>query len=97
MHKHQEVLSIQCFACHGMIENSQQVVLTNNYDPKRQFYEFIDVEGTIRYYAPKMERVYFIILFACCRELYDSRAKRGEGVPRDMTQKDFELCAVRHL
>ena len=39
-----DILSIQMFAGHGMILNGSQVVLTNNFDKKTQFYEFLNVE-----------------------------------------------------
>ena len=44
----QEILSIQAFACHGMINNGIQVVVTNNFDENSRFYEFILAENNIR-------------------------------------------------
>lgn len=39
----------------------------------------IQVENTIRYHSQSMERVYFICIFACCRELFNSSKCIGEG------------------
>ena len=67
----QEILSIQAFACHGMIKRGEQVVVANNYDTKNRFYELIEAESNIRFRARRMPKIYFIVLFACCREFYN--------------------------
>lgn len=70
------------FAGHGMILNGGQVVLTNNYDPKCKFYEFILVEMRIRLCSKNLTNVYFIALFACCREIYnEAKTKKGIASP----------------
>ena len=48
MNPQQEILSIQVFACHGLINNGAQVVATNNYDHEKRYYEFIEAETNIR-------------------------------------------------
>lgn len=48
LHPTRDILSIQMFACHGMIFNGNQVVLINNYDKTTNFYEFIQPELYIR-------------------------------------------------
>lgn len=47
---------------------------TSNYDPKDNYYEFILIEGQIRTFAPDIPNVYFLILFACCREIFEKKA-----------------------
>ncbi len=77
-HPDEEILSLQTFAGHGFIVNGNQNIATNNYCNNEKFYEFIKVESTIRFYSPKMTNVYFLTLFACCREYYNPGKKKGE-------------------
>jgi hypothetical protein len=72
-HPNEEILSIQAFACHGIIMEGSQRCLINNYDDDRSFYELINVESTIRIKAMSMPNVFFLVLFACCREGYTSK------------------------
>ena len=50
---------------------------TNNFCNTEKFYEFIKVEVTIRHYSKKMTNVYFLTLFACCREYYIPGKRKG--------------------
>jgi len=61
-----------------MIVNGLQSMLTNCYSNQNKFYEFINVEQEIRLYAPKMINVFFLIIFACCREYFTPLKKIGE-------------------
>lgn len=63
-----------------MCSNGEQIVLANKFCQNRKFYEMIEVEGTVRHNAPEMEKVYFILLFACCRELYNPEKNFGVGI-----------------
>jgi hypothetical protein len=77
--KEEEILSIQVFACHGLISDGSQVVATNNYDKESKFYKFIEAETNIRNMANEMSRAYFIVLFACCRQAYTKFEKKSTG------------------
>ena len=66
----EEILSIQAFACHGLIYENQQVAAANIFNATEKYYKFINVESNIRYYARSLRNVYFIVLFACCRQKY---------------------------
>jgi hypothetical protein len=46
------------------------VLVANKFDKFKNYYEFIEVERNIRSFAKDMKQVYFIVLFACCRENY---------------------------
>ena len=37
----EEILSIQAFACHGLMVNGMQVAAANNFNAKEEYYEFI--------------------------------------------------------
>jgi hypothetical protein len=39
-----------------------------NGDKENPYYETLEVEKLIRLRAPTMQKVFFLILFACCRE-----------------------------
>ena len=71
-----EVLALQTFACHGIINKGSQRVLINQPNSSGNYYEVIHVETNIRKRAIKMPKVYFLILFACCREGY---TRKGEN------------------
>lgn len=77
--KTEEILSIQVFACHGLINNGSQVAATNNYEKESRYYEFIEAETNIRQMANSMSRVYFIVLFACCRQAYTKWERKSSG------------------
>ena len=59
-----------------MVDKGQQIVLTNNFDQETKFYHFIMAETNIRSKSIEMSNVYFLVLFACCREHYN-RSKTG--------------------
>ena len=44
----EEILSIQSFSCHGMIEAGCQVAVANVFDVSTQYYDFLKVEFYIR-------------------------------------------------
>lgn len=91
----EEVLSVQAFAGHGMNKQGEQVLVTNRFDSSSKFYRFIQVENRIRGMAKEMDRVYFIVLFACCRELYVPDKKMGDGFESSDLCK-FQLCSLLH-
>ena len=66
-HPNEEILSIQTFACHGKLLAGCQAVLVNKISANG-FYEMIPVELNVRLESPKAKNVYFLTLFACCRE-----------------------------
>jgi hypothetical protein len=66
----EEILSLQTFACHGIISEGSQKVLINKHDEYKTFYETIHVETSIRLKSLMVPKVYFLVLFACCREGY---------------------------
>jgi len=47
-HKDENVLSIQMFACHGMIKDGCQNVLVNNFNLRQFYYELIPIEFLVR-------------------------------------------------
>jgi len=67
-----QVLSIQTFACHGIVSKGVQKCLLNKPNEEGNFYETLDVEQMIRERAPKMPKVFFLVMFACCRESHNS-------------------------
>lgn len=58
--------------------------MTNRFCQESQFYEFIKVESNVRGKSKDMERVYFILLFACCREI--AKSKKGLGISESAEQ-----------
>ena len=60
-----------------MMVGGQQVAVLNAFNPTEEFYEFIHAESNIRVVAPSMCKVYFIVLFACCRENYHKGKVKG--------------------
>ena len=64
-------LRLLCFAffsCHGMLFQSTQHVVLNEFDPKKNFYKLYGAESQIRYLSDLYKNCYFISIFACCRE-----------------------------
>jgi hypothetical protein len=59
--------------------SGQQVAVANIFDKREEFYEFIHAEQNIRVVAPSLPKVYFIVLFACCRENYHKGKIKGHG------------------
>lgn len=92
------MLSLQTFACHGIIHNGVQKCLLNKKHATEQYFDFIEVEATIRKKAPEMPRVYFLVLFACCRESYiseDDKKNLGRKAISQLTseQKNQQTVA----
>ena len=72
-----KILSIQFFASHGFNKGGYECIVSNNYDFKTNYYELIDVEMSIRYSAERAgNRVYFLIFFAACRELFTPNSSK---------------------
>lgn len=67
-HPDEEFLSIQTFACHGIVDEGSQRALINHPNASNTYYLTIDVEIAIRKQAPEMPNVFFLVIFACCRE-----------------------------
>ena len=72
-HPKEEILSLQTFACHGIISEGSQKVLINEFDQYGTFYQTVNVETSIRLNASRVPNVYFLLLFACCREGYTAK------------------------
>lgn len=60
-----------------MTKGNMQVCLTNNFDSQTSYYEFIEVERSIRYQQADFQQVYFLVLFACCSEEYAPAKHKG--------------------
>ena len=58
-------------AGHGMNYEGRQVVLLNEFDAKRKFYKWWNIEERIRKFAARFENSHFLAFFACCREYYN--------------------------
>lgn len=95
-HPEEEILSVQAFACHGMMNKGTQVVLTNSFDENTKFYHFIHAENNIRSYSSQLERVYFIALFACCRENFVPDRKKGCGISC-LNKRCYHICPNRYV
>ena len=64
-------LRLLCFAffsCHGMLFESTQHVVLNEFDPKKKFYKLYAAQEQIRFLSNRYKNCYFISVFACCRE-----------------------------
>jgi hypothetical protein len=66
------------FACNGVILEGRQKILVNKFDEGKSFYEMWNVELLLRLKAKKMNKVFFLILFACCRDSYVVKQITGE-------------------
>lgn len=53
-------------------------MLVNAYDEDKYFYHMWNVELELRLKAKKMNKVFFLVLFACCRDSYVKKAIVGE-------------------
>ena len=65
--RHKNFLSLQYFACHGVTISNHQCILSNKIDPETKNYQIIDVEQLIRDHVENNSNLYFLALFACCR------------------------------
>ena len=73
------ILSIQFFASHGYVISGTQRVVANYFDQKTEFYELINPESLIRAKAESVPDVYFLSLFACCRETREDEKGYGKA------------------
>ena len=64
------VLTLSCFASHGMIQSGRQVILLNELLSDKGFYKFFGVEENIRMLAQKYPNAYLVVIYACCREIF---------------------------
>ena len=74
--------------------------MTNNYNNITKFYEFINVEQKIRFESKELVNVYFIALFACCRELFVKGKKMGQQVhdpPTVIGAPDLNSTSDHHV
>ena len=60
-----------------MIKDGKQAVLTNEF--AKGFYKFLNVEADVRAQT-KRPNLYWIVVFACCRELYNPVSKHKGGI-----------------
>ena len=59
------------FACHGFSRLSMQSIVLNEFDPKLNFYVLYPAEEKIRTISEATLNCYYIVLFACCRGIWD--------------------------
>ena len=65
------ILSLQMFASVGYICNGFQCIATSSFSQGRAFFELITIERITRDMAALAPNVYFLDLFACCREVFN--------------------------
>ena len=83
------MLVFYAFAGHGMQVDGEQVLLINQLNTKKGFYEWWAAEYDIRRLAKKFPNTYLVAIFACCREIFRPATHCGlVGGPRD---KAYEL------
>ena len=63
------ILTLSCYASHGMIQDGRQVILVNEYASDKGFYKIVGVEENTRMLAMKYSNAYLIVIYACCREI----------------------------
>jgi hypothetical protein len=87
-----KVLMIQFFAGHGMTYNGMQVLLGNEFDEKNEWYKFLRVEESVRNAAKFNSNIYFLTVFACCREKFmmKNNENRDEAQHRGLSIKTIE-------
>ena len=74
-------LVICLFAGHGVLKAGMQALIYNEYCKRTNFYRILYAESVIRGMADRYDNAYMIAIFACCRQLYNS--KRMEGLDND--------------
>ena len=79
------VLSLSCFASHGMIQDGRQVILLNQFDKSKGFYKILGVEEDMRKKAAQFSNAYLITIFACCREIF-LVAQHSGGISREQVK-----------
>ena len=85
------ILILRCFACHGMIQDGRQIILTNEFEKSRQFYKVLGVEQNIRENARNFSNAYLITIFACCREI------RSPGIHTGGFDKAYVLAKQEEI
>ena len=70
----QGYIILSCFAGRGLLKEGKQIVLTNEFD--KGFYKYINVESDVRALTKK-PNLYWIVIFACGRELYNQTQHTG--------------------
>jgi hypothetical protein len=68
------------FAGHGFNRLGRQCLGTNKFDFSLNFYELIEVEKSIRA-CINLPNVYFLVIFACCREVYSETKNVIKTIP----------------
>ena len=63
-----KILIVFALASHGMQDSGRQVVLLNDFNAKKGFFNTWQVEHDIRDRASAYKNTYQIAIFACCRE-----------------------------
>ena len=67
---HETILTLLCYATHGMIQDGRQVFLVNELAPNKGFYKIVGVEENMRKSALFNSNAYIVVIFACCREIF---------------------------
>ena len=62
-----KILFLQFYSGHGMTYSGEQVLLSNEFDDKNEWYKMINVEWMVRNSAEFCSNVYFLSIFACDR------------------------------
>ena len=63
-----KILVVFAIASHGMQDGGRQVVVLNDFNKKKGFFNTWQVEYNIRERAKKFNNLFQIAIFACCRE-----------------------------
>ena len=88
-------LVIFLFAGHGMIKEGAQVLLYNEFDENTGYYKMFKAEETIRQWAAQFQNSYFMGIFACCRQLYNSDTMEGNYSKIQLQNADKTLQEKR--
>ena len=66
----EKTLFLQFFACHGLIEQNQMQVVSNEVNLETGFYKTIKVENKVKLAAPVNKNCYFFTAFSSVRETF---------------------------
>ena len=90
-----ETILIMClFAGHGMINDGRQVLLINEFDKSKTFYKTIGAEENIRMAAQNFQNAYYVVIFACCREIL-LRSRHTGGMSKADIEQLLENERIR--
>ena len=64
------ILTLICYATHGMILDGRQIVLVNEFSKDKGFYKTFGAEENMRKAAQRFSSAYIVGIFACCREIF---------------------------